>query len=1219
LAAKTLELEVVLPNGASRRYGLSRASLSVGRASDNDVVIEDAKVSGHHARVALTDRGATIVDLGSTNGTTVNGRRIQPQVPTAIRPSDIVQVGGSTLSLKGLPQAANREASGRSGASFVLQMQVGGRIDEMPVAKRELNIGRARDNDVVLAHARVSAHHARLRFDDGGVSVMDLGSTNGTLVNGQSVPRRVPQPLSGGDRIQIGDFVFAVRMATTDAPAPPKIADQVTVSQSDAAGLMVYVSGRHSRHLLTGSAVTLGRAADNDLVVSSTVVSGHHARLERSNGAFRITDLDSSNGLTFGGQRIKQRVLSDGDVLYIGRDVAIEFRDNIGFRPMERAGKPQLPTQMLQLNTDSITIGRARDNALVLDHPQVSRYHAVVERLGTRQRITDLKSANGVFVGGKRIEKQEWLKEGDEIRIGPYRLRLGQNVLQRMAEEGLRIDALRLNKWVSKKLNLLKDISLSIHPQEFVALVGLSGAGKSTLMDAINGFRPATHGAVLVNGVNLYQQFDMFRNEMGYVPQRDIVHTELTVYKALDYAAQLRMPADTRPDERHRRILEVLEELDLTERKDLPIHKLSGGQLKRVSIGVELLTKPRLFFLDEPTSGLDPGTEYNMMRLLRKLADQGRTIVLITHATKNVMMCDKVIILVRGGRIAFYGPPEEALKYFDQFRTDQERRTKDIEFDDIYALLEDESRGTPQQWDERYRKSRAFGEYVVSRLREHRDGKAAEAKARPGVVAESRKRAQKGVSALRQFFILSRRNLRIMTQDKASLALMLALSPVIGVMDFMWGRNLFDPVDGDPGKIITMLFMMGLIAILVGALASVREIVKEIDIYKRERAINLKIVPYIFSKIWVGLVLSLYQALVFLIAKWLLTGLGPGQLGPLGWTALFVTLFLGALSGYLMGLAISAGAPNQNVALLLVIVVLVPQFLFAGGLMPLDLIPGGEYISYLVSARWSFEAAVNITGFGQPLVDDPCWDSLPKEGTDGSLGWNDYINLSSDEKAAAGCQCMGAQVFSGPCGDFPGILNPDFYTDESSAALAQTEPPQPGQATPWPTFTPYPTLTPYPTPTPYPTFTPLPEPAKPGLFGQGGGDFEQYQEDMKAQGEEYQALREQQGEEYQQLREEQGDEYRSLSEEQGSEYQDLREQQGDEFESSMEDYGDARSDWQRNREQAIGGAEGLLKALFEGYGHAFRGSYIGRWLISSAIGAGLLVLIVVFQKRKDTV
>jgi hypothetical protein len=411
----------------------------------------------------------------------------------------------------------------------------------------------------------------------------------------------------------------------------------------------------------------------------------------------------------------------------------------------------------------------------------------------------------------------------------------------------------------------------------------------------------------------------------------------------------------------------------------------------------------------------------------------------------------------------------------------------------------------------------------------------------------------------------------------------------------MWGGELFDPVEGDPGKIITMLFMNGLITILVGALASVREIVKEIDIYKRERAINLKIVPYIMSKVWVGFVLALYQALVFLIFQWIMADLGPDRLGLTAWFALYVTLFLGAISGYLMGLAISAAAPNQNMALLLVIVVLVPQFLFAGGLLPLDLIPGGEIISYVVSTRWAFEAAVNLTEFGEPLVDDPCWDDRDKYSEDGELGWNDYLNMSDEEKIAAGCTCMGSRIFTGPCSEFPGIMNDDYYTGDARAALAQEEPAQPEQPTPRPTLTPLPTLT------PYPTMTPLPTPSNPADFGD-------YMDEMQAQGDEYQDLRELQGDEYQDLRELQGDDY-----------QDVREEQGDEYEDAMSGYADDRADWQRNRKQAIGGAEGMLKSIFEGYGRAFRGSYVTRWATMSVILVGLLILIIAFQKRKDTV
>ncbi len=250
---------------------------------------------------------------------------------------------------------------------------------------------------------------------------------------------------------------------------------------------------------------------------------------------------------------------------------------------------------------------------------------------------------------------------------------MGKDQFTRFGEsEGMRVEALHLNKWVRKNLNLLQDISLIYQPREFIVVVGQSGGGKSTLVDAIAGYRPATHGKVLVNNLDIYQNFDAIRNEIGYVPQRDIIHMELTVYQALDFAAQLRMPKDTTKEERHQRIMEVLNELDLTHRKDVQVSGLSGGQQKRVSIGVELLTRPGLFFLDEPTSGLDPGTETSFMHLMRRLADQGRTIIMVTHATKNVMLADKVVFLARGGYLAWFGPPDEALAYFDKYRSEHD-------------------------------------------------------------------------------------------------------------------------------------------------------------------------------------------------------------------------------------------------------------------------------------------------------------------------------------------------------------------------------------------------------------------------------------------------------------------------------------------------------------------------------------------------------------------
>jgi len=266
-------------------------------------------------------------------------------------------------------------------------------------------------------------------------------------------------------------------------------------------------------------------------------------------------------------------------VLHIGPTVTLTYR----VAPLAEA---PLPIKTLDLHgRATLSLGRDPQNDTVIDHPAVSRLHARIVRRDGAFVIADLGSTNGTFVNGERIVGERVLKPGDSIRIGPCRLVFGAESLERHDEEGnLRLDALHLSKTVGKGMTILQDISLSVLAREFVAIVGVSGAGKSTLLDALNGFRPATRGVVLVNGSDLYENFDAYRTELGYVPQDDIIHRELTVAQALDYAAQLRMPADTTQMERCQRIQEVLEDLDLTPRRDLPINRLSGGQRKRVSI-----------------------------------------------------------------------------------------------------------------------------------------------------------------------------------------------------------------------------------------------------------------------------------------------------------------------------------------------------------------------------------------------------------------------------------------------------------------------------------------------------------------------------------------------------------------------------------------------------------------------------------------------------------
>ena len=858
------------------------------------------------------------------------------------------------------------------------------------LSQAELVIGRSAPAGLIINHPEVSRRHARLTFQQGNYLLEDLGSSNGTFVNGQQI--RGAQVLENGAEIQLGS---QVRLLFSQPPAEGR-----TVVQTSAAGiqslqagqsdrtmvdsdltagavqtsivseipptLLVTVAGQETRtHTLNKNRITLGRADDNDIVVTSPIVSRHHATLERTSQGYEIHILPGViNTLSCQGVPVKERqLLNHADVLRIdseqpGMLVSMTYQApsqaTTGFTAIQFGDKEKL------------TFGRDANNDVVFDNPRVSRFHAQVTRVGRRYYVTDLRSSNGTFVNDKRVEGNVWLNPQDTIRIGPYKLVMGEDQFTRYDEtEGLRVEAYHLNKWVRKDLNLLQDISLVYQPREFIVVVGQSGGGKSTLVDAIAGYRPATQGRVFVNGIDVYQNFDAVRNEIGYVPQRDIIHMELTVYQALDFAAQLRMPKDTSKEERHKRIMEVLTDLDLTHRKDVQISGLSGGQQKRVSIGVELLTRPGLFFLDEPTSGLDPGTETAFMHLMRRLADQGRTIIMVTHATKNVMLADKVVFLARGGHVAWFGPPDEALTYFDQYRSDLDRRVRDMEFDQIYAILDDQSKGKGKDWGERYMASKAFSQYIVQPLQATQQ-KAAAAQAEP-----VKKPARKGsrISSLRQFLVLSRRNVTILLRDRSALSLMLAVPVGVGalsiVLALVMGRNAFMYKGGNPSNGGITLFLLSLFALLVGGMSQMREFVKEADIYRRERLVNLKIIPYVTSKVWVAMVMAFWHALAYACLHYLAFKM-PGGLLEFG--EVYVTLVLAVITGMMLGLLASALAANAASAPLTLIMLIVPLIVLSGILAPVP-----NAVSQIASTRWAFQSILGITGMGSDVAADPCW------------------------------------------------------------------------------------------------------------------------------------------------------------------------------------------------------------------------------------------------------
>jgi ABC-type multidrug transport system ATPase subunit/pSer/pThr/pTyr-binding forkhead associated (FHA) protein len=928
-------LEVRSP-AVMREYLLNGQTVSLGRAADNSVVLESASVSRHHARIDWVQGQPQLTDLGSANGTFVNGARLEANVPTRLTPADRIMIVDFEMALR------------------------------EPVA--------------------------------GQVSRRDVSS----------------QPIPG------------------DRPALLVRAEPAQVT------LSIPMPGGEKSHVLREAQVSIGRDPANDITIEEPVVSWHHARLEQVTGGYQIVDLGSSNGLTCRDVQVSQMHLADGDVIWIGADVSMTYQivplapgvreaeppaaetpapaeaapPTPSVPPLQPADAAQPPgvempawggpveaeaaplhATMIGMETPrsglhkidlrgqtELTIGRSRENDLQLSYPTISRHHARIRRVGDGEEyvIEDLRSSNGTLLNDEFLEPGTLytLYPGSTIKIGPIRLIFAPESVQLVDESrDLRLDALHLNQFVGKGINLLQDISLSILPREFVALVGVSGAGKSTLMNALAGFWPASDGTVLVNGTDLYRTFDAFRTDLGFVPQDDIIHRELSAERALYYVARLRLPADMTAAERKEAVAQELEVLGLSERKDVRVGSLSGGQRKRVSIGVERLTRPGLFFLDEATSGLDPGTENRLMRLLRQLADDGQTIVLITHATKNVTLCDQVIFLAKGGRLAYFGPPSEALQYFGV-----------QDFDEIYEQLEDER--SPEEWAERYQRSSQYQEYVVKRLG-GAGGQLPEASAEP-VGAKARKGARrtspaartkvKRPSAFRQLGVLTARYLDIIRSDRTYLLMMLLLAPILGSMDLIaWEHDIFDPVDGNASHVMTMLFLATILPFLVGALSSVREIVKEKAIYRRERAVNLRLIPYLLSKVGVGFLFALYHAAALLVLKLVAVDFGHLGLEQIG--LYYLLLVLAVMSGVMWGLLVSAFAPREEQAILIAIVLVVVQLVFAGGLLPLSQLgTAGEVLGSVTSSKWTYEALVDVTEVQRGDCDGPSLEDCELPG-----------------------------------------------------------------------------------------------------------------------------------------------------------------------------------------------------------------------------------------------
>ncbi|MDE3206669.1 MAG: ATP-binding cassette domain-containing protein [Acidobacteriota bacterium] len=721
--------------------------------------------------------------------------------------------------------------------------------------------------------------------------------------------------------------------------------------------------------------VVIGRDRGADVVVSDERASRRHAVVRPDGDAGWVLEDHSSNGTFSSGERVAAVPVEGSMLVHLGdpqRGAAVRLAVAVGVAserawtahqpPVRRSRRPIPMSESAsgagpsrsELGEFSaayepatrVRIGRAADNDIVVADLLVSRHHAELRQGRRGYEIVDLGSANGVFVDGGRVARRAALAEGSIVSIGHHLFRLWQGRLEEYVDSGqVSFSALDLAVRAGSR-RLLDDVSFILEAGQFLAVLGPTGAGKSTLMRALIGSRPADSGQVLYNGRDVYANYAELRNRIAYVPQDDLLHSQLTVRDALEYAAALRFPPDVSAGDRRQRVVEIMAELGLSERAGLVVDKLSGGQRKRTSVAIELLTRPSLLVLDEPTSGLDPGYEKSVMELLRSLADGGRTVITVTHSVQSLGMCDRILFLAPGGQTAFFGPPSEALDYFDQ-----------DEYADVFRVLD---RSDPGQAKASFCGSEAESRYVRQPLAEQKRALAAET----GAGTPSTQPAPPPPTAdfRNQFATLVRRYVSVIVNDRRNTALLLLQAPVLGLlmMVVLGHGNLNTAAPTSRATAGSVLVALVLGSAYLGASNAVREIVKERSILARELSVGVSPLAYILSKAVVLGVLTVAQSLILVVLGVARQG-GPqhGALFGSGRLELFLVVSMTGVSAMALGLLISALVSNGDKALTILPVVLFAQFVMTGAAFNLTHTPVLGQVSYLTSARWGYSGAAS--------------------------------------------------------------------------------------------------------------------------------------------------------------------------------------------------------------------------------------------------------------------
>jgi ABC-type multidrug transport system ATPase subunit len=806
-------------------------------------------------------------------------------------------------------------------------------------------VGRDLRADMRITHPLISRAHLLLRFEQGRWLAIDNGSLNGTYVNGRRVP---VVDIHDGQTINIGNpdgpkLAFEVGHHVGMAGRPPQTASMPIVQPSAGGRPAPRPQGAGPLRPYPGAAPAppqpMSQGAGGQ---RPPVYPPHQPPPPNWQPPSQLGRVSSAPPLNV--QPKTQMAPTARKPPEVG-NLATKMIQAI----LPGSGTPAKPP-------GSATIGRANDNDIVIQDVLASRHHAFLLQSPLGTEIRDAHSVNGTFVNGVRVGSAV-LNEGDVITIGNVDLVFTGGNLIRRTEAATRSGGLEVNG-VHFKIDgkeLLDNISLTARPGTLTAIIGGSGAGKTTLSRLIAGYTRPSAGSVTFEGHNIHAEYATMRSRIGMVPQDDVVHRQLTVNQALGYAAELRLPPDTSKQERAQVVAQVLEELDLTKHADTRVDKLSGGQRKRASVALELLTQPSLLLLDEPTSGLDPALDRQVMLMLRQLADAGRVVLVVTHSVSYLDVCDQILLVAPGGKTAFNGPPSQ-----------------------VGAAL-----GTTN-WADIFANVGADPDEANRRFLE-REGRSQQSQA-PARGSPADLGEPVHTDLLRQLSTIARRQVRLVVSDRLYTVFLALLPFLTGAIALTVkgphpGLGPADPLGAAPTQPQYIMVLLNFGAVFMGTALTIRDLIGERPIFRREQAVGLSTTAYLLAKVAVFFVFATIQAAIATFIVRLGKG-APTAHPPFfdnSTFSLFVTVAGTCVASATLGLVLSAVATSNEQIMQLLAVSIISQLVLAGGMIPVTGRAGLNQVSWLTPARWGYAAGASSIDFPdlvkvkQIPTNDPIW------------------------------------------------------------------------------------------------------------------------------------------------------------------------------------------------------------------------------------------------------